>query len=721
MELIGGERSEPLTRRLIVKFRETTAGISVQAVASAAERVARLAAGGARLSYVRPMALGAHVVALDHAVPLGEANAIAARLARDPDVLYAQADRRLKPQLMPNDEFLGLQTYLRADAAGIDAFGAWDITTGSASTVVAVIDTGYTPHAGMTGRILPGYDFITDPLAANDGDGRDADASDPGDWVTPADLASIDSSDCSVTDSSWHGTATSGIVAANSNDGVWTAGLDWGAMILPARALGKCGGSDADVIDAMAWAAGLAVPGVALNAHPARVINMSLGGDGACAAAEQDAVTAALAHGITRAIVVSAGNQSEDIALHSPASCAGVISVGATNSIGGQASYSNFGATLTLSAPGGDTSRGFDGIYALGNHGRTTPTSDGASPHNGTSFSAPMVSGVAALMLAAAPRLTAQQLRTLLTTTAKPFPAGSDCTTATCGAGILDASAAVEAAQIIGELGENYGGLWWNAPGGSESGWGINFAHEGTTIFASWFTYDLAGKAWWLVMTATRTGPRTYTGTLFQGNGPAFDAVPFPPLGSAGGAVGTAVGPATLKFSDADNGTFSYTVNGIAQTKSITRQTFGPLPSCTFGSQVNLALTRNYQDLWWAAPAGSEAGWGINLAHEGDTIFATWYTFDHDHTPMWLVTTAAKTGLTSYTGDLIRLTAGPPFNAVPFPPLGTPGGASGDVVGSATLSFFDGNSGIFSYTLDGVAQSKDITREVLSQPGTVCR
>jgi hypothetical protein len=266
----------------------------------------------------------------------------------------------------------------------------------------------------------------------------------------------------------------------------------------------------------------------------------------------------------------------------------------------------------------------------------------------------------------------------------------------------------------------NYGGLWWNAPGGSEAGWGINFAHQGGTIFASWFTYDLTGKAWWLVMSANQTAPNSYSGTLFQATGPAFDAMPFPPIGSPGGATGSAVGTGTLTFSDANDGTFAYTVKGISQTKAITRQTFGPVPLCTFGAQVNLALTSNYQDLWWAAPAGSQAGWGINLTHEGDTMFVTWFTYDVDHTPMWMVATVTKSGLSSYTGDLIRLTSGPPFNAVPFPPLGSPGGATGLTVGSVQLAFFDGNSGIFTYTVNGETQSRDITREVFTAPGTVC-
>jgi hypothetical protein len=267
----------------------------------------------------------------------------------------------------------------------------------------------------------------------------------------------------------------------------------------------------------------------------------------------------------------------------------------------------------------------------------------------------------------------------------------------------------------------NYQGLWWNAPAGSESGWGINFAHQGDVIFATWFTYDLAGNGMWLAMTATKTADSVYKGTLFlMTGGPAFDTVPFPPLGSPGGASGTSVGIGTLTFTDANSGSFAYTVAGISQTKAITPQDFGPRPTCTFGTQVDLASASNYQDLWWAAPAGSEAGWGVNLTHQGDTIFATWFTYDHDRAPMWLIVSAAKTAVNTYTGTLLR-TTGPPFNSRPFPPTGTPGGATGTAVGTATFIFSDGNTATFGYTVDGVTQTKNITREVFQPPaGTVC-
>jgi hypothetical protein len=194
--------------------------------------------------------------------------------------------------------------------------------------------------------------------------------------------------------------------------------------------------------------------------------------------------------------------------------------------------------------------------------------------------------------------------------------------------------------------------------------------------------------------------------------GPAFDAVPFDPTQVAG----TVVGPGTLNFTDANNGTFAYTVNGISQAKNITREAFGPLPTCAFGTQPNLALATNYQDLWWKAPAGSESGWGINFTHQGDTIFATWFTYDHDHSPMWLVVTATKSAPGTYTGTLYR-TTGPAFNAVPFNPaavVGTP-------VGTTTITFSDGNNASFAYTVNGVSQVKTITREIFHAPGTVCQ
>jgi hypothetical protein len=266
--------------------------------------------------------------------------------------------------------------------------------------------------------------------------------------------------------------------------------------------------------------------------------------------------------------------------------------------------------------------------------------------------------------------------------------------------------------QVIAAGPPNYEGLWWNAPAGSESGWGVNFAHQGNTIFATWFTYDLTGKGLWLVMAASLTATGTYTGTLVQTTGPPFNSVPFDPTQ----VIGTVVGTGTLSFTDLNTGTFAYTVNGVTQTKSIIRQIFDQPPTCTFGILSDLTLAYNYQDLWWAAPAGSEMGWGVNLTHQGNTIFATWFTYDLDGTPLWLFVTALKTAQGVYSGTLYR-TTGPPFNAVPFDPTKV----AATAVGAATLTFTDGNTGTFNYTVNGAAQTKAITREIFVAPGTVCQ
>jgi hypothetical protein len=257
----------------------------------------------------------------------------------------------------------------------------------------------------------------------------------------------------------------------------------------------------------------------------------------------------------------------------------------------------------------------------------------------------------------------------------------------------------------------NYEGLWWAAPPGSESGWGINLAHQGETIFATWFTYDLTGKGWWLSMTAPEVAAGIYSGALFATTGPAFNAMPFNPSQ----VKLTQVGSGTLTFSDGDNGTFAYTVNGVSQRKSITHQVFGPLPVCATAT-ASLTAATNYQDQWWAAPAGSESGWGVNLAQEGNTIFATWFTYDLDGTPMWLSATATNMTPGVYEGTLYR-TTGPAFDAVPF----NPANVVLTAVGMATFTFGDGNDATFAYTVNGISQMKAITRQVFQSPGTVCQ
>ena len=268
----------------------------------------------------------------------------------------------------------------------------------------------------------------------------------------------------------------------------------------------------------------------------------------------------------------------------------------------------------------------------------------------------------------------------------------------------------------------NYEGLWWNSPPASESGWGINFTHQGDTIFATWFTYDLAGKPLWLAMSATKTAPGVYTGDVFVTSGPPFNAVPFSP----GAVTETTVGTATITFSDATHATFAYTIDlptpaalksAITQTKNIVRQEFAvPVPVCTWNGQPNLANATNSQDLWWNFPASSESGWGINLIHQGDVIFATWFTYDLAGKSWWLAVVANKLRQGVYTGDLFT-TTGPPLNAVPFDPATV----VETTVGTATFIFNSGNNVTFSYTVNGISQTKTITRQVFAGAGTACQ
>jgi serine protease len=446
---------------IIVKFRSR--GVTA-AMASAEPRIKALSASaGIAMSHRRAMSGQAHVYTLPQKMPLADVEAVAARLRADPDIEYAVPNRRYFPMRVPNDSSYANQWHYHAPATaagGANLPGAWDVTVGSSNVVVAVVDNGLLPHADIdsnildsSGRVVPGYDFVTHPLIANDGGGRDADPTDPGDWVTVSESTSSSSPyyGCEDTASTWHGTHVAGTVGAISNNGSGVSGVDWTAKILPVRVLGKCGGILDDILDGLRWAAGIPVSGVPNNANPARVINLSLGGDGTCDAGEQSAIDDALAAGAV--IVVAAGNHlvGRDLAVSpgSPATCNGVITIAAVGRDGRRAYYSDYGTAVEIAAPGGDQSTGAqDGILSTLNSGTRTAGSDSYDYYQGTSMAAPHVSGVVSLMLAANPSLTASQVLTILQTTARAFPTGTirDCTITTCGAGIVNAAAAVAAA-----------------------------------------------------------------------------------------------------------------------------------------------------------------------------------------------------------------------------------------------------------------------------------
>ncbi len=376
------------------------------------------------------------VLSLPHAVPTTELEEMADALQQDEVVRYADPVRRLRPKAVPNDPLFARQWSLTDPLGGINLPAAWALGTGRAQITVAVIDTGSLDHPDLAGRQLPGYDFITSADTARDGGGRDADSRDEGDWV--------DEGDCGgepAHPSFWHGLFVTGLIAANSDNGVGIAGVDWAAKILPVRALGKCGGTYEDVFEAMLWAAGAPIAGVPANANPAKVINMSLGGYGSCGGAFQEAVDDALAQGTI--IVAAAGNETDDAENYAPGNCGGVITVGATTRDGDRTGYSNFGRRVDLSAPGGDGD--IDGlILSTFNDGAREPGNPGYAFAAGTSFSAPLVSGTVSLMLARNPNLTAGQVLSLLQGTARDFPIGSACRVGgMCGVGLLDAGTAV--------------------------------------------------------------------------------------------------------------------------------------------------------------------------------------------------------------------------------------------------------------------------------------
>ena len=372
------------------------------------------------------------------AIPDAQLAAIATQLQTDPAVRYADPVRRVTAKVVPNDPRYGQQWSLFDPVGGVNAQTGWNLTTGVSSTVVAVVDTGITVHPELAGRVLAGYDFIGDPSVANDGNNRDPDPSDPGDWT--------DDSQCypgsPPESSSWHGTFVSGIIAANTNNAVGMAGLNWNAKILPVRVLGRCGGDFSDIVSGVMWAAGVPVLGAPVNLTPARVINMSLGGATACPQSMQDAIDTALAQGTV--VVVAAGNDSADATLSAPANCAGVITVAASTRQGDRASYSNFGRRVDISAPGGDGNVN-DWILSLSNTGATVPLLPAYALGIGTSFAAPHVAGAVSLMLARNANLTPGQALSILTSTARKFPEGAVCLQpGVCGTGMLDVLLALQ-------------------------------------------------------------------------------------------------------------------------------------------------------------------------------------------------------------------------------------------------------------------------------------
>jgi serine protease len=447
-----------------------------------------------------------HVLFLQKTLYGADVDAVLKSLRADPAVQFADVDQRRYPHALPDDPLFApasgasgqwymltpssstimLDGNATMDLSATDAVSAWAITTGSSGTVIADVDNGVRfdhpdlLRAGFGGRLLPGYDFVDQDLSkttgdglgtyliANDGDGWDPDPSDPGDWINSTDQQNslFPAADCPIADSSWHGTRVVGVLGALTDNDAGIAGMTWKPYILPVRALGKCGGYDSDIIAGMQWSAGMSVQGAPDNPYPADIINLSLGGSSKCLSDYQSVISTLSGMGVL--IVASAGNGGASV--DAPGNCPGVLAVAGLRNVGTKVGYSSFGPEVGIAAPAGncvETSGAcLRSIDTTTNLGLTTPGTNGYTDqinfNLGTSFSAPIVSGIAALMRAVNANLTPAQLIARIESSASPFPqpAGlpqcptlsSDgsgecaCVRGQCGTGMINALSAVKAA-----------------------------------------------------------------------------------------------------------------------------------------------------------------------------------------------------------------------------------------------------------------------------------
>jgi serine protease len=364
-------------------------------------------------------------------------------LARRAGVVSVEPDLIVTAQSTPDDPRYPEQWDYYEPTGGMNLPAAWNTADGAGVTV-AVIDTGIVSHSDLAANVLPGYDFISDAASARDGNGRDADPTDQGDWYLAGECGQANPAN-----SSWHGTHVSGTVAAISDNGIGIAGIAPKTKILPVRVLGKCGGRTSDIADAITWASGGRVPRVAANPTPAKVINMSLGGSGRCAQAYQRAINGAVSRGTT--VVVAAGNSNSDVANFTPANCDNTVTVASSDREGNRAFYSNFGAEIDVTAPGGEVrnetdapgtrTKPQDGILSTLNTGATVAAAESYQTYMGTRMAAPHVAGLTALMLGET-TLTPAQVESALKAHVRPLegtcPGG-------CGAGLIDAGATIAA------------------------------------------------------------------------------------------------------------------------------------------------------------------------------------------------------------------------------------------------------------------------------------
>ncbi|AVH99454.1 protease [Streptomyces sp. WAC00288] len=438
--------SAPVEKLIVTyKTQAAEAGSNAAAKSDTAEKAAKT---GEKLSFERRLAAGSALVDLGDSATQQDVTKVMDAFRADPAVASVEPDiRAYAMAVTPNDTDYAKQWDLFEPTGGMNVPAAWDKTTGSGVTV-AVIDTGYAAHSDLAANVVSGYDFISSSGDARDGNGRDADAKDEGDWNATDNECGVGSK---ASTSSWHGTHVAGTIGAVTSNAKGIAGIAYDAKIQPVRVLGKCGGSSADIADAITWASGGTVPGVPANPTPAKVVNLSLGGaSSTCPSVYQTAINGAVARGTT--VVVAAGNSNANTSGFTPANCSNVITVASTSREGNRSYYSNYGTVVDVSAPGGETRRATDtpgtvttpenGILSTLNSGSTTQSTENYKPYQGTSMAAPHIAGLAALLKSAKSTLTPADIESAIKANARPLP--GTCSGG-CGAGIADAAKTVNA------------------------------------------------------------------------------------------------------------------------------------------------------------------------------------------------------------------------------------------------------------------------------------
>ena len=635
---LSGIASGTTFDQFIVKYREgaperrDVATIN-SGLARAAQAVVPRASGTPlQVRHFRHMSLGADVIRVDRKLDRVDAETLMRQIAADTNVEYVEIDARMYPTVLPNDLRFPEQWHYFNTPVGVNLPNAWDKSTGS-GVVVAVIDTGITPHSDLSANIVAGYDFITSTTTSRDGNGRDANPNDEGNWTT------FDG-ECSPTsraaNSNWHGTHVAGTVAALTNNAVGVTGVAYGARVQPVRVLGRCGGSVSDIADAIVWASGGVVSSVPANATPARIINMSLGGDGACLATFQNAINSAISRGTT--VVVAAGNDNKNASDVQPASCGNVIAVGATDSNGVRATFSNYGTAIDISAPG-------VGILSTLNSGAQTQGTETYAFYNGTSMASPHVAGIAALVqsrraAAGLAAFTPAQLESHLKSNARAFPSTPS---QPIGTGIVNADAAVTAAVPAPPnlaLRPGLGGAWYN-PNTSGQGFGIDIDSSIGYIFGGWYTYAVNGGAggngqleqrWYSLQGNFVPGQTSQQLSVRINTGGKFDS---PPTTQA-----TPIGTATLSFQGCDTGRLDYQVNVDGQNRNgtIPLTRLGIDPYCASGTLPTLSLSQNginpsLNGAWYDPNTSGQGFQFVFLPSNGNTAFLFWYTYDVNGLP----------------------------------------------------------------------------------------